>query len=225
MGLAPFDNTWYCDKCGERIKDEDDFIYCPKCGNVLKNDWYQMALQSIEKFLKNFSKNICEDCCEEFDEDYNFCPLCSNELKKEGIMKRVEKDNSIIADWNGEEVCVFDKDRFLSSPHFSGENVIKSFKEKNYFDNKLESDFKDIGEKLSQKLNYDETFLITRFETGGEEIRGIEFVPKLSEDILEDGRFKPEDKINCINNKDYNIILKIRENLYAKLKVETVVLY
>ena len=86
MGLMGFDNTWYCDKCGEHIKNEDDFIYCPKCGNVLKNDWYQMALQSIEKCLGNFSKSICEDCGEEFDENYNFCPLCSNELKKEGIL-------------------------------------------------------------------------------------------------------------------------------------------
>ena len=51
MGLAPFDNIWYCDKCDLRFKDEDDFIYCPNCGEVLKNDWYQMALQSIEKCL------------------------------------------------------------------------------------------------------------------------------------------------------------------------------
>ena len=85
MGLAPFDNIWYCDKCDMRFKDEDDFIYCPNCGNVLKNDWYQMDLQSIEKCLNKTSRSVCEDCDEEFDIEYNFCPLCSNKLKKESM--------------------------------------------------------------------------------------------------------------------------------------------
>ena len=43
-------------KMGERNKDEDDFIYYP---NVLKNEWYQMALQSIgaSQIFQVFPKN------------------------------------------------------------------------------------------------------------------------------------------------------------------------
>ena len=89
MGLAPFDNIWYCDKCDLRFKDEDDYIYCPNCGDVLKNDWYQMSLQSIEECLKKLSRSICEDCGEEFNIEYNFCPLCSKELKKESMYNNI----------------------------------------------------------------------------------------------------------------------------------------
>ncbi len=118
MGLIGFDNTWYCDKCNLRFEDNDDFIYCPNCGDVLKNDWYQMALQSIENFFNENSRSVCEDCGEEFDVDYNFCPYCSNKLKKESIMCRIEKDNSITSCWNGEEICIFDRDIFFILPSF-----------------------------------------------------------------------------------------------------------
>lgn len=86
-----------------------------------------MSLQSIEKCLNKFSRSICEECGEEFDVEYKFCPFCSNELKKERILIRVEKDNSITTYWNGEEICVFNKEIFLSSPHFSGPTVIDCF--------------------------------------------------------------------------------------------------
>ena len=69
-GLISFDNTWYCDKCNEDFKDEDDFIYCPYCGDVLKNDWYQRHLQSIEEFFNESAKSVCEDCGEEFNKEY-----------------------------------------------------------------------------------------------------------------------------------------------------------
>lgn len=154
MGLIGFDNTWYCDKCNARFKDEDDFIYCPYCGDVLKNDWYQMTLQSIEEFFNKASKSICEECGEEFDKDYNFCHLCSKELKKENIPFKIEEDNSITADWNGEKTVIFDKDMFISHPHFSGSAVIKSFEFKENIDYKLMK----LGLKPSEKLTYNETF-------------------------------------------------------------------
>ena len=214
MGLMAFDNTWYCDKCGEHIKNEDDFIYCPKCGNVLKNDWYQMALQSIEKCLGNFSKSICEDCGEEFDEDYNFCPLCSNELKKEGIMKRVEKDNSIIAQWNSEEVCVFDKEIFLSSPHFSGTTVTDCFEWKNYLDSKLESDFMKIDSEPPQRLSFKETYSIFILKGSGEIVMGIiKFLPEYNKENFNYEHYKAE----MID------VLKIREDLYVIVAVDNVV--
>lgn len=221
MGLAPFDNTWYCDKCGKRIKDEDDFLFCPNCGTVLKNDWYQMSLESIVKFLKNgFARSICEDCCEEFEIDYNFCPLCSKELKKESILIGVEKDNSITANWNGEKIWVFDKDIFISDPYFSGATVIKCFKDKDYFDDKLKSDFIQANLKPPKRLTYDETYSIASLGTSTDEIRGIKFVPELSEDILSNENFEPNNKINYINRQC--TIVKLRENLYAKVKVEYV---
>lgn len=213
MGLMGFDNTWCCDKCGERIKDEDDFIYCPKCGNVLKNDWYQMALQSIEKCLDNFSKSICEDCCEEFDEEYNFCPLCSNELKKESIMKRIEKDNSLIAEWNGKEVCIFDKDIFLSSPHFSGTTVMDCFKWKNYLDSKLVADFMGINSEIPQKLSFIETYSIFISKQRGEIVKGIiKFLPGYNENDFDDEPYKQE----------IFDVLKIREELYVVVAVDYV---
>ncbi len=210
MGLAPFDNIWYCDKCDLRFKDEDDFIYCPNCGDVLKNDWYQMALQSIEKCLNKTSRSVCEDCDEEFDIEYNFCPLCSNKLKKESIMGRIEKDNSITAYWNGEEICVFDKDDFLDSPHFSGTTVLDCFKWKSRLDYKLEADFLEIDEKPPQKLSYAETYLI--FNSRG---RGI-----IVRDIIQ---FLPEYDENNLDDKQERIkVLKIREDLYVKLLVDYV---
>ena len=209
MGLKPFDNTWYCDKCGERIKNEDDFIYCPNCGNVLKNDWYQMSLQSIEDYLNKYSSSICENCCEEFDKDYNFCPLCSNELKKEGILIRVEKDNSITADWNGEEISVFNKSIFLSSPHFSGTTVLRCFENKNHMDRKLESDFRKIGLKPPEKITFEEACRI--FESWGRNVLCIEkFFPKSNTEDSDDGKLE----------SDRREVLKIREDLFVKLAVE-----
>lgn len=220
MGLAIFDNEWCCDNCGASFRDEDEFIYCPYCRNVLKNDWYQTSLQSIEKFLKSLNKSICEGCGEEFDARYNFCPLCSGKLKKERIMVRVEKDNSITACWNGEETCVFDKATFLSDPHFSSDTVIKCFKDKSYLDDKLESDFMEIGLKTPQKLTFKETYSIAELGTSTDEIRRIQFVMELDDDILSDEQFDAENSVNYINDKF--AIVKVRKNLYAKLTVEHV---
>ena len=173
-----------------------------------------MALQSIEKCLGNFSKSICEDCGEEFDENYNFCPLCSNELKKEGIMKRVEKDNTIIAEWNGEEVCIFDKEIFLSSPHFSGTAVTDCFEWKDYLDSKLESDFMKIDSKPPQRLSFKETYSIFILKGSGEIVRGIiKFLPEYNKENFNYEPYKAE----MID------VLKIREDLYVMVAVDNVV--
>lgn len=211
MSLPYFDNIWYCDKCNLHFKDKDDFIYCPYCGEVLKNDWYQRDLQSIEKYLNEISKCICEDCGEEFDIEYNFCPLCSNKLKKEGIMSKVEKDNSITAYWNGEEICVFNKDIFLDSPNFSRTTVIDCFKWKNRLDYKLESDFLEIDRKPPQKLSYAETYSIFDLRGSGTIVRDIiQFIPEYDEDNLNDNPYE-------------NKVLKIRKDLYVKLYVDYVI--
>ena len=202
MVIIDFDNTWYCDKCNAHFKDEDDFIYCPYCGDVLKNDWYQMTLQSIEEFFNKASKSICEECGEEFDKDYNFCPLCSKELKKENIPFKIEEDNSITADWNGEKTVIFDKDMFISHPHFSGSAVIKSFEFKESMDYKLMK----LGLKPSEKLTYNETFpLFVSLEEAGMIVNGvIEF--------LQDDSRKYD--------LGYMHVYKIREDLYVVLSVD-----
>lgn len=170
MVIIDFDNTWYCDKCNAHFKDEDDFIYCPYCGDVLKNDWYQMTLQSIEEFFNKASKSICEECGEEFDKDYKFCPLCSKELKKESIPFKIEEDNSITAEWNGKKTVIFDKDMFISHPHFSGSAVIKSFEFKESMDYKLMK----LGLKPSEKLTYNETFsMFVSLEGPGMTVNGV----------------------------------------------------
>ena len=212
MGLIPFDNTWYCDKCDERFKNENDFIYCPNCGNVLKNDWYQMELQSIEALLNKNSSSICENCNEEFDKDYNFCPHCSNKLKKESLLIRIEKDNSIIANWNGEEISVFNKNIFLSSPHFSGATVIRCFKNKYCLDDKLESDFKEIGLKPPARITFEEACRI--FESYGRNVISvIKFSPEHNQEESDDEQYE----------HDMIEVLKIRENLFVKLAVEYVI--
>lgn len=205
MGLIGFDNTWYCDKCNARFKDEDDFIYCPYCGDVLKNDWYQMTLQSIEEFFNKASKSICEECGEEFDKDYNFCPLCSKELKKENIPFKIEEDNSITADWNGEKTVIFDKDMFISHSHFSGSAVIKSFEFKENIDYKLMK----LGLKPSEKLTYNETFsMFVSLEWAGRIVNGvIEFIQDDSREY----------------DPGYMHVYKIREDLYVVLSVDYVV--
>ena len=202
MVIIDFDNTWYCDKCNAHFKDEDDFIYCPYCGDVLKNDWYQMTLQSIEEFFNKASKSICEECGEEFDKDYNFCPLCSKELKKENIPFKIEEDNSITADWNGEKTVIIDKDMFISNPYFSGSAVIKSFEFKESMDYKLMK----LGLKPSEKLTYNETFpLFVSLEEAGMIVNGvIEF--------LQDDSRKYD--------LGYMHVYKIREDLYVVLSVD-----
>ena len=202
MVLIDFDNTWYCDKCNARFKDEDDFIYCPYCGDVLKNDWYQMDLQYIEEFFNKASKSICEECGEEFDKDYNFCPLCSKELKKENIPFKIEEDNSITADWNGEKTVIFDKDMFISDPYFSGSAVIKSFEFKESMDYKLMK----LGLKPSEKLTYNETFsMFVSLERPGMTVNGV--IEFLQDDSRED-------------DLEYLHVYKIREDLYVVLSVD-----
>lgn len=202
MVLIDFDNTWYCDKCNARFKDEDDFIYCPYCGDVLKNDWYQMDLQYIEEFFNKASKNICEECGEEFDKDYNFCPLCSKELKKENIPFKIEEDNSITADWNGEKTVIFDKDMFISDPYFSGSAVIKSFEFKESMDYKLMK----LGLKPSEKLTYNETFsMFVYLERSRMTVNGV--IEFLQDDSRED-------------DLEYLHVYKIREDLYVVLSVD-----
>ena len=202
MVIIDFDNTWYCDKCNARFKDEDDFIYCPYCGDVLKNDWYQMDLQYIEEFFNKASKSICEECGEEFDKDYKFCPLCSKELKKESIPFKIEEDNSITTEWNGKKTVIFDKDMFISHPHFSGSAVIKSFEFKESMDYKLMK----LGLKPSEKLTYNETFsMFVYLERPGMTVNGV--IEFLQDDPREDDR-------------EYMHIYKIREDLYVVLSVD-----
>ena len=128
-------------------------------------------------------------------------------------MKRVEKDNSLIADWNGEEVCVFDKDIFLSSPHFSGTTVTGCFKWKDYLDSKLESDFIKINSETPQRLSFKETYSIFILKECGEIVRGIiKFIPEYNEDDFDYEQYKSE----IID------VLKIREDLYVILAVDYV---
>ena len=205
MVLIDLDNTWYCDKCNARFKDEDDFIYCPYCGDVLKNDWYQMDLQYIEEFFNKASKSICEECGEEFDKDYKFSPLCSKELKKESIPFKIEEDNSITAEWNGKKTVIFDKDMFISHPHFSGSAVIKSFEFKESMDYKLMK----LRLKPSEKLTYNETFsMFVSLEGAGMIVNGV--IEFLQDDSRE---YDPR----------YMHVYKIREDLYVVLSVDYVV--
>ena len=207
MGLRPVDDNWYCDNCNYDFEYEDDYVFCPCCGNVLKNDQYQRDLESIENF---FEKSICEDCKEEFDKSFNFCPFCSKELKKIYPIT-IEKDNSITADWNGEKVWIFDKDIYLSSP-LAATIVKDCFKMKDHFDYKLESDFKKLDLKPPQKLSYKETYSICDLRTGGTIIKGvIEFMPTYNEE--------EDDKPHKL---DHIEVVKIRDDLYLKLEVDYV---
>ena len=203
-GLAEFDNTWYCDKCDVRFKDEDDFIYCPYCGDVLKNEWYQRDLKLIEDFFNETAKSICENCGEEFDKDFKFCPLCSNELEKQSIPFKIEKDNSITADWNGEKTYIFDKDMFISNPHFSRSAVINSFKFKESIDDNLLK----LGVNPSE-LTYNEIYsMFVGLEGAGIIVNGI--IAVLPDNCVE---YEPQ----------YVHVYRIREDLYVELSVDHVV--
>ena len=105
MSLPAVDENWYCEDCDLNFEycDKPDFLFCPNCGKVLKNDMYQYNLDGLIDSLNNLGKSICENCGEEFDKEYNFCPLCSEKLKKETIPFDIEKDNSVTVDWNGEK--------------------------------------------------------------------------------------------------------------------------
>ena len=115
-------------------------------------------------------------------------------------MGKIEKDNSITAYWNGEEICVFDKDKFLYSPHFSGSTVRDCFRWKSRLDYKLESDFLEIGEKPPQKLSYAETYKIFNFRSRGIVSDIIQFLPE----------YDGEDNLD---NMEKIKVLKIREDL------------
>lgn len=193
MDLPPIDENWYCDECNISFKhsDEPDFAFCPNCGKILKNDMYQIKLESVIEDLKNIGKSVCDECLEEFDLDYNFCPVCSNKLRKEIIKFKVnEKDNSVYAEWNDEYIRIFDRDEFVYDPHFSCKIGMKCFENKSSLDEKLEWDFKRIERNPPQKITYKEAYSIYNLSDWGNEIRIIEFIPELNEDILESNKFK-----------------------------------
>ena len=207
MGLIPFDNKWYCDKCNEvyqgigEIRDGYDgydyYNFCPKCGNALKNDWYQGTLESINNTLKRNLKSVCVNCGKEFDGSYKFCPFCAEELKKENVVYIDRKNNSLIGNWNGEEFVVLNKNIFLTNPHFIGTKIIYCFENKKELDEKLEEYFFEIGEEEYDKLTYDEVFHIAgRVANGFNRGRVLEFV--------EDGE-----------EEDYYGYIKIREDLFC----------
>lgn len=219
MSLPAVDENWYCEDCDLNFEycDKPDFLFCPNCGKVLKNDMYQYNLDGLIDSLNNLGKSICENCGEEFDKEYNFCPLCSEKLKKETIPFDIEKDNSVTVDWNGEKALVYDKCVYLSNPHFAVGSIIECISSKNYTDEKLECDFKRIDETLPEKLTYDEAYSIYELNGWGNLVHIEEFISKLSQDILESDQFKPNEKINYIENERFNRILKLREDLYVKL--------
>lgn len=221
MSLPAVDENWYCEDCDLNFEycDKPDFLFCPNCGKVLKNDMYQYNLDGLIDSLNNLGKSICENCGEEFDKEYNFCPLCSEKLKKETIPFDIEKDNSVTVDWNGEKALVYDKCVYLSNPHFAVGSIIECISSKNYTDEKLECDFKRIDETLPEKLTYDEAYSIYELNGWGNLVHIEEFISKLSQDILESDQFKPNEKINYIENERFNRILKLREYLYVKLMI------
>ena len=210
MDLA-HDLNWYCDNCNHDFEYEEDFIFCPCCGNVLKNNQYQMDLESIEKFFEESRKTICEDCGEEFDKSFNFCPLCSKELKKINYPITIEKDNSITTDWNGEKVRIFDKNMYLSSP-LAARTVINCFKWKDHLDDELEYDFKKLDLEPPQKLSFEEIYSI--LDVGiGIIILDRKFMLTYDEDEDDTPR-----KIDKIKELDYYIkVIKVRPDLYVKL--------
>ena len=131
----------------------------------------------------------------------------------------IEKDNSVTVDWNGEKALVYDKCVYLSNPHFAVGSIIECISSKNYTDEKLECDFKRIDETLPEKLTYDEAYSIYELNGWGNLVHIEEFIFKLSQDILESDQFKPNEKINYIENERFNRILKLREDLYVKLMI------
>ena len=96
-----------------------------------------MSLQSIEDVFNDTAISMCEYRREEFDKDFNFCPFCSKELKKQSIPFNIEKDNSITAEWNNEKTWISDKEIFIPHPNFSGIAMINIFKFKERLDDKL----------------------------------------------------------------------------------------
>lgn len=98
MSLPAVDENWYCEDCDLNFEycDKPDFLFCPNCGKVLKNDMYQYNLDGLIDSLNNLGKSICENCGEEFDKEYNFCPLCSEKLKKETIPFDIEKTTPLL---------------------------------------------------------------------------------------------------------------------------------
>lgn len=228
MDLPPRDENWYCEECDLSFEysDEPDFLFCPNCGKVLKNNTYQEYLDELINSFSNLGKSICENCGEEFDREYNFCPLCSEKLKKESVEFAIEKDNSVTVDWNGEKVYVYDKYVYLSNSPFPIDGIIECISSKNDTDEKLRCDFKRIGENPPEKLTYEEAYSIYKLNGCGNHIYIVEFTPKLSQEILESDQFKPNQKTNYIENERFNIILKLREDLYAKLMlIERGVMY
>ena len=149
---------------------------------------------------------VCRHCNREFEGEFNFCPVCSNRLEKETLMSTVKKDNSIMACWNGEEICVFDRDIFLSSPHFSASTVIDCLTMKGFLDAQLEHDFKEIGKEPPEKLSFEEAGSIFGLRGDGTFVNGLKFLPH------------PGEK----ETDSHVLVLKIREDLYVKLNVTIV---
>ena len=159
--LEIFDNKGYCDECGEVYQGTNVDDFCPKCGTVLKNDWYQRDLEYLENSLKKLSKSICTDCNREFEDEYNFCPICAKKLKKE-TFKINSKNNTLIGSWNGEKVIILDKNIFLRNPHFITSEITFCFENKKFLDEKLKEHYLEIGEDNYEKLSYNETLNIAR---------------------------------------------------------------
>lgn len=98
-------------------------------------------------------------------------------------------------------------------------SIIECISSKNYTDEKLECDFKRIGETPPQKLTYDEAYSIYDLNSWENCVRIEEFIPKLSQDILDSDQFKPNEKIYHVENERFNRILKLRKDLYVKLMI------
>ena len=135
-------------------------------------------------------------------------------LKKKASWKEWKRTIQLLPQWNSEEVCVFDKEIFLSSPHFSGTTVTDCFEWKDYLDSKLESDFMKIDSKPPQRLSFKETYSIFILKGSGEIVRGIiKFIPEFNKENFNYEPYKAE----MID------VLKIREDLYVIVAVDNVV--
>lgn len=78
---------------------------------------------------------------------------------------------------------------------------------------------KELMKLFPRNLLNDEAYSIYELNGWGNLVHIEEFISKLSQDILESDQFKPNEKINYIENERFNRILKLREDLYVKLMI------